>query len=100
MIDAISTGSGVVGKVATPITGQKKEAGVKESAPKVAASAGAPAVNPRLRYDATSGVIVTEFLDRAGAVQASSPNTAVLAYLRAGLTEDGRGEASKLKAKS
>lgn len=99
MIEGISAGPNVVGKVAAPTASPKKDAEVKDSAPKTAAAA-APAVNPRLRYDATSGVIVTEFLDKAGTVQASSPNTAVLAYLRAGLTEDGRGESSKLKAKS
>lgn len=47
-------------------------------------------ISPRLRYDAGSGVVVTEFLDHTGNVQTQSPGNAALAYLRAGLGVDGR----------
>jgi hypothetical protein len=46
-------------------------------------------INPRLRYDAVSGVVITEFLDQAGSIQAQTPSSAVVAYLRAGLSKDG-----------
>lgn len=49
-------------------------------------------LSPRLRYDAVSGVVITEFLDHAGAISAQTPNNAVLAYLRAGLGSDGRAK--------
>ena len=53
-------------------------------------------INPRLRYDAVSGVVITEFLDQTGGIQAQSPSSAVMAYLRAGLGEDGRGREEKI----
>lgn len=49
-------------------------------------------LSPRLRYDAVSGVVITEFLDQSGTVNAQAPTNAVLAYLRAGLDSDGRSK--------
>lgn len=53
----------------------------------------APPLNPRLRYDSSSGIVVTEFLDHSGSVQTQAPSNAVLAYLRVGLNKDGRSAA-------
>lgn len=64
----------------------KSEAAVTASP---AASQTVTPISPRLRYDAVSGVVITEFLDQAGGIQAQSPSTAVVAYLRAGLGKDG-----------
>lgn len=67
--------------------------GKTETAPAKADTAkaqqAATPINPRLRYDAVSGVVITEFLDQAGSVQAQAPSSAVMAYLRAGLSKDG-----------
>jgi hypothetical protein len=49
-------------------------------------------ISPRLRFDAVSGVVVTEFLKNGNNVQAQVPSVAVLAYLRAGLGPDGRSK--------
>ncbi len=48
-------------------------------------------ISPRLRYDSTSGVVVTEFLKENGNVDSQIPSAAVLAYLRVGLQADGTG---------
>lgn len=74
---------------------QASVAGSKSSSPTFSvdeaktAEPGAAPISPRLRYDSVSGVVITEFLDRTGAIQAQSPTNAVLAYLRAGLGSDG-----------
>ena len=46
-------------------------------------------INPRLRFDAPSGVVVTEFLKDGKNVESQVPSAAALAYLRAGLQADG-----------
>lgn len=47
-------------------------------------------LSPRLRFDPSSGIVITEFLDQNGGLQAQSPSNAVLAYLRVGLAADGQ----------
>jgi|ERR1043166_5441160 hypothetical protein len=49
-------------------------------------------LSPRLKYDAVSGVVITEFLDGRGSVASQAPSAAVMAYLRVGLNADGRDE--------
>lgn len=71
----------------------KTEKGVSVQNPANQAAPDVAPINPRLRYDAVSGVVITEFLDQTGGIQAQSPSTAVLAYLRAGLSKDGLNRA-------
>ncbi len=98
-IDAVTpVGIAPVKAPAKPATGTDVKP-TTEAAPKAAADSVAP-INPRLRYDPTSGVVVTEFLDSSGTVQTQAPSTAVLAYLRAGLTEDGLGKKDETEAKA
>jgi hypothetical protein len=94
MVEAISNNAAGVVKTTTPATGTGKEAVKKEGFSVPSQESSAP-ISPRLRYDAVSGVVVTEFLDQGGSVQAQTPSTAVLAYLRAGLGEDGRNRENK-----
>lgn len=49
-------------------------------------------LNPRLRYDTLSGIVITEFLNQSGSVQLQTPSSAVLAYLRVGLGADGHSK--------
>ncbi len=47
-----------------------------------------PGVSPRLVSDPSAGVII-QYLNSDGTVQSQIPSTAVVAYLRAGLTAQG-----------
>lgn len=67
----------------------KKEPVTTASSEAKSSEPSATPLSPRLRYDAVSGVVITEFLDQSGAVSAQTPNNAVLAYLRVGLDSDG-----------
>jgi hypothetical protein len=68
-----------------------KPASPKTEAPKVAAVVDTQPISPRLRFDAVSGVVVTEFLN-GKSVTAQTPSAAALAYMRMGLTADGMPE--------
>ena len=41
-------------------------------------------------FDVTSGAVITQFLNNSGQVQSQFPSSVAVAYLRAGLTADGR----------
>jgi len=49
----------------------------------------AATISPRLVYNAAAGVIVTEFLSSAGQIQVQLPSKVAVAYLQAGLTQQG-----------
>jgi hypothetical protein len=80
----------------SPVAGtpaQKSSASATEAPAKKPDNAPPPVytapINPRLRFDAPSGVVVTEFLKDGKDVQSQVPSAAALAYLRAGLQADG-----------
>ncbi len=78
---------------ASPSTPAAFSVGTKtDTAPNASGSPNPPPtpLSPRLRYDAVSGIVITEFLDTGGGVQTQTPSNAVVAYLRAGLGADGR----------
>ncbi|MDX2027965.1 MAG: hypothetical protein SFW62_04965 [Alphaproteobacteria bacterium] len=50
-----------------------------------------PGISPRIYVDPLAGVI-TQYLNGSGEIQAQIPSTAVVAYLRAGLTPEGRSK--------
>ena len=62
---------------------------------KPSGDAGAAPLNPRLSFDSRAGVVVTQFLNTRGDVQAQTPSNAVLAYLRTGLSADGNAVKDK-----
>lgn len=85
MIENISAIAG--SSAQKPSSGATTEASAKKSdAPTPVYTA---PINPRLRFDAPAGVVVTEFLKDGKDVQSQVPSAAALAYLRAGLQADG-----------
>ncbi len=46
-------------------------------------------ISPVIRQDSVSGVLITQYLSTEGQVKAQFPSTVAVAYLRAGLTENG-----------
>jgi hypothetical protein len=96
MIENISATAG------TPAQKPSAPAGHTE-APAKQAEASAPVttpINPRLRFDAPSGVVVTEFLKNGKDVQSQVPSAAALAYLRAGLQADGLSKSESVEPSS
>lgn len=62
------------------------KASAKESLPKEAAPV---TLSPRITADPATGVMIAEYLSSTGEKQLQFPSTAVVAYLRSGLTEEG-----------
>jgi hypothetical protein len=50
-----------------------------------------PGVSPRLVSDPVAGLII-QYLNSSGGIESQIPSSAVVAYLRAGLTADGFGK--------
>lgn len=84
MIEPIS-GTAAAVKAPAPGGGNATKA---EEAPKAVAQIEIAPISPRLRFDAVSGVVVTEFLNGKN-IASQTPSAAALAYLRAGLSPDG-----------
>ena len=89
MIESVTNKPVTVTASAPSASGSKDKTSANTATFNPAASTSATPISPRLRYDAVSGVVITEFLDHSGAVQAQAPSSAVMAYLRAGLSKDG-----------
>jgi hypothetical protein len=49
----------------------------------------ASTISPRLVYNPVAGVVVTEFLNNSGQIDVQLPSKAAIAYLQAGLTQQG-----------
>jgi hypothetical protein len=91
MTDAISANAATapVAGANTSRPAASGKAATEKFSTEAPASTEPPPINPRLRFDAAAGVVVTEFLSSGGEVQTQSPSNAVLAYLRVGLGSDG-----------
>jgi hypothetical protein len=104
MVDAVNTVGASAGSVYTPqssrspvVTTDTTATTTKftiDSADKASTDTRARSLAPRLLDDPTAGVLVTETLDAEGDVVAQTPTSSVLAYLRNGLTIDGRAKQS------
>lgn len=57
-------------------------------------------MSPRLVTDATTGVVITQFLGTNGAVQTQLPSAAAVAYLRVGLTATGEAHPDPVPGKA
>jgi len=64
------------------------------SAAAVVSNASGGVASPHAVIDASTGVVVQQYLNTDGTLQSQSPSSAVIAYLRAGLTPDGLSKAS------
>jgi len=79
---------------ATPPVAAKSGSSAKAEPAKIATVVDTQPISPRLRFDAVSGVVVTEFLN-GSSVTSQTPSAAALAYLRVGLSADGTSRNDK-----
>ena len=61
----------------------------KQESTSAAARSQIQPISPTMKQDPIAGVMVTQFLDSNGEVQAQLPSAAAIAYLRVGLTVTG-----------
>jgi hypothetical protein len=97
MIETISAVAGTPAQKSSGSAGNTEAPAKKPDAPEPVYTA---PINPRLRFDAPSGVVVTEFLKNGKDVQSQVPSAAALAYLRAGLQADGLSKSEAVEPSS
>ena len=86
----MTNGIGIVGSAqgATAPAGAVVSANLAAIDNKPLAASASPGISPRIVVDPLAGPI-TQFLNSTGQVQSQIPSSAVVAYLRAGLTSQG-----------
>lgn len=92
MVDAISTKTAPSVKAPIVDSSANGAASAQSSTGAQSDAKTGKALNPRLVYDKLAGVVVTEFLNGSGVVQLQTPSSAVLAYLRVGLSAEGHSK--------
>ncbi len=82
--------SGITGSLSGSAVHAAVSVAPKAAATEAVSMEAAPVVlSPRITADPATGVLIAEYLSSTGEKQLQFPSTAVVAYLRSGLTAEG-----------